>query len=249
MKYILKILRGITNNQYFEEFELTFKKGQNIISALLEIQKNPITKDNKKVSSISFEVNCLEEVCGACAMLINSFPRQACTTLIEDLINDKNKVITLSPLSKFPLIKDLIVDRSKMFEYLKKVKAWIDNDDDNFDKKINKKTRDHLYELSTCMSCANCLEACPQYNKNTKFIGASAISQARLFFDHPNSQNKSSRIKPLMQEGGLQDCGNSQNCKEVCPKNISLTESIAKANRKTTKELIKNFFKKKLKKS
>jgi succinate dehydrogenase / fumarate reductase iron-sulfur subunit len=245
MKYTLKILRGITNHQYIEEFELFFKKGQNIISALLEIQKNPITKDNKKVSSVSFEVNCLEEVCGACSMLINSFPRQACTCLIEDLITDKNKVITIAPLSKFPLIKDLIVDRSKMNEYLKKVKAWIDNDIDNFDKKINKKTRDQLYELSTCMSCGNCLEACPQYNDSTKFIGAAAISQARLFFEHPNSKNKSSRITPLMQEGGLQDCGNSQNCKEVCPKKISLTESIAKANKEATKELIKSFFKKK----
>src|SRR3989304_9322482 len=106
MKYTLKILRGTANNQYFEEFELTFKKGQNIVSALLEIQKNPITKDNKKVSSVSFEVNCLEEVCGACSMLINSFPRQACAALIEDLITDKKRVITISPLSKFPLIKD-----------------------------------------------------------------------------------------------------------------------------------------------
>jgi succinate dehydrogenase / fumarate reductase iron-sulfur subunit len=245
MKYILKILRGTANNQYFEEFELTFKKGQNIVSALLEIQKNPITKDNKKVSSVSFEVNCLEEVCGACSMLIDSFPRQACAALIEDLITDKKRVITISPLSKFPLIKDLIVDRSKMNEYLKKVKAWIDIDDDNFDKKIDKKTRDKLYELSTCMSCGNCLEACPQYNEKTKFIGAAAISQARLFFEHPNNKNKSSRIKPLMQEGGLQGCGNSQNCKQVCPKKISLTESIAKANREATKELIKNFFKKK----
>ncbi|NGX56780.1 MAG: Fumarate reductase iron-sulfur subunit [Candidatus Anoxychlamydiales bacterium] len=248
MKYILKILRGTENNQYFEEFALEFKEGANIVSALLDIQKKPITKDGKKVSSVSFEVGCLEEVCGACSMLINAKPRQACTTLIKDLISKKNNLITIAPLSKFPLIKDLIVDRSKMFKSLKKVNAWIDEEDaDDFGPKIDSKTRDKLYELTTCMTCGCCLEACPQYNKNTKFIGASSISQGRLFSDHPIAKNKSKRINSLMQEGGIQDCGNSQNCKEVCPKEISLTESIAKVGKDTTRQLFKDLFSKKKK--
>ncbi len=124
--YVLKIYRGTPGNQYWEEFELPRGAGENVISALMEIQKNPITREGKKVEPIVWEQGCLEEVCGSCSMLINGFPRQACTALIENYIRDTGKrTITLAPFTKFPLVRDLIVERSQMFENLKQVHAWI----------------------------------------------------------------------------------------------------------------------------
>ena len=58
-----------------------------------------------------------------------------------------------------------------------------------------------------------CLEVCPNVTRNNKFIGAQAISQVRLFDLHPTgSMTKDERLNALMGEGGLQECGNSQNC-------------------------------------
>ncbi len=246
MKYILKILRGIKKRQYFEEFELEYIEGANVISALMQIQKNPINNKGEKVSAVSWDMGCLEEVCGACSMIINGKPRQACTALIKDYINDKNNVITLAPLSKFPVIKDLVTDRKVLFQNLKHVKAWIDADgshDRGFGPKINQSLRDALYILSTCMSCGCCMEACPQYNNKSKFIGPAAISQARLFNSHPiGKMQKAKRLRPLLEEGGIADCGNAQNCIEVCPKEIPLTESIAKIGRDATKQAFRDFF-------
>ncbi len=100
-----------------------------------------------------------------------------------------------------------------------------------------------MYVLSTCMTCACCLEACPQVQLDNKFIGAAAISQARLFNMNPTGKlNAEDRIRGLMAEGGIQDCGKAQNCVEVCPKEIPLTTSIAEMNREVTKQLFKDIF-------
>ncbi|NGX27944.1 MAG: Fumarate reductase iron-sulfur subunit [Candidatus Anoxychlamydiales bacterium] len=250
MKYILKVYRGTSQKQYFEKFELKYIEGSNVISALLEIQKNPVNKMGKKVAPISFEMSCLEEVCGACSMLINGYPRQACTALIKPLI-EKTKTIVLAPLSKFHLIRDLVVNRSKMFEQLKKVKAWIDINDidpESFGVKIDPAKRDALYILSKCMTCGCCLEACPQYNNRSNFIGPQAISQINLFNNHPLGKNiKDERFLNLVKDGGVSDCGNAQNCKEVCPQDIDLVEAIAKASKDTTKHLFKSLFPRKKK--
>jgi succinate dehydrogenase / fumarate reductase iron-sulfur subunit len=174
-------------------------------------------------------------------MLINGKPRQACTALIATLLKDsKDKVITLAPFSKFPLVRDLIVDRSSMFENLKKVHAWIDSDgayDRGPGPKISQEKQKVMYELSTCMTCGCCVEACPQVNSNSKFVGPQIISQVRLFNAHPTGKmQKSLRLRPLMEEGGINDCGNAQNCVRVCPKNIPLTDSIAAIYRDVTLE-------------
>ena len=100
--FILKIYRGDKNKQFFVEFELNRKEGLNVISALMEIQKNPITRSGEKVEPIVWEQACLEEVCGSCSMIINGRPRQACTALIEDILKDaKNNTIILAPFLNF----------------------------------------------------------------------------------------------------------------------------------------------------
>lgn len=244
--FILKVYRGTPGNQYWEEFEVPLTPSLNIISALLYIQKYPITKEQKQVTPVAWEQGCLEEVCGSCSMLINSVPRQACTALIENLLtSSKSNTVTLAPLSKFPLIRDLVTDRSSMFENLKKVKAWIPVDetrDTGPGPKISPELQEALYQLSTCMTCGCCTEACPQVNAKSKFMGPAPISQARLFNAHPVGKlTASERLRPLMEEGGVADCGNAQNCVRVCPKKIPLTESIAIIGREATKQALSDF--------
>ena len=75
------------------------------------------------------------------------------------------------------------------------------------------------------------------------FVGAAAISQVMLFNDHGTGKmNAGERLEALMAPGGIQDCGNAQNCVAVCPKNIPLTRSIARAGRATTIQWIKSWF-------
>src|SRR5437667_7679303 len=105
----------------WEEFELPWHPGMNVISSMMEIARNPVTREGKPTTPITYDSNCLEEVCGSCAMLINGKARMACSALIDKL----EQPIRLEPFSKFPVVRDLAVDRSVLFENLKRLRAWV----------------------------------------------------------------------------------------------------------------------------
>jgi succinate dehydrogenase / fumarate reductase iron-sulfur subunit len=156
------------------------------------------------------------------------------------------RTVTLAPMTKFPLIRDLVVNRKAMFDNLKKVSAWVETDgayERGFGPKVDPKVQEVRYVLSTCMTCGCCSEACPQVNEHSKFMGPAPISQVRLFNADPTGkQQADQRLRVLMQEGGVSDCGNAQNCAKVCPKKIPLTESIAVMGREVTKQALRDLF-------
>lgn len=233
---------GPEGKPYKETFDVDYRPNMNVISALMEIQRNPVNAEGKRVAAVAWEMSCLEEVCGACSMVINGKARQACSTLI-DKIGD---TITLEPMSTFPVIRDLIVNRDHMFNALKRVKAWIPIDgtyDLGPGPRMPEVERQWAYELSKCMTCGVCLEVCPNVNSHSDFIGPQAVNQVRLFNTHPTgAMNKHERLDALMGPGGLEGCGNSQNCVQSCPKGIPLTTSIAFLNKELTKHAFRKWF-------
>jgi len=223
----------------WEEFRIPYKSRMNVISALMEIQRNPTTIEGKQTTPPVWESNCLEEVCGACSMIINGKVRQACSALIDHL----TQPIVLEPMTKFPLVRDLMVDRKRMFDALKRVHAWIPLDGTynlGPGPRVDPDVGAVAYSLSRCMTCGCCLEVCPQISLTSTFIGAAAISQVRLFNMHPTGgMHARERLEALMGEGGLAECGNAQNCVHACPKEIPLTESISAMGRQTARHMLK----------
>jgi len=241
---IIKIKRQASpqSQPYWEEFSLPWKPGMNVISAMMDIAANPVTRDGKPSRPITYDSNCLEEVCGSCAMRINGRARMACSALVDKL----EQPITLEPLSKFPVIRDLSVDRSVLFENLKRVKAWVPLDgtyDLGPGPRQSPKQQEQAYPLSRCISCSCCMEVCPQFNDKTNFVGAATIAQVRLFNTHPTgAELKEDRLHALMGDGGIQECGYAQNCVEVCPKDIPLTDAISEVGGQVMRQAIKDIF-------
>ncbi|MCP4144495.1 MAG: succinate dehydrogenase iron-sulfur subunit, partial [bacterium] len=144
---------------YWDEFELPYRPQHNIVSLLMALRENPVNVKGKTVAPVVYEANCMEEVCGACTMIINGKVMQACSTLVDNL----TQPITLEPMSKFPCVRDLHVDRQRMFDALIKVGAWI-NVDGGFDThvhspRISPKEWEVNYDISKCMTCGCCMEA------------------------------------------------------------------------------------------
>jgi len=239
---IIKIKRQKSPNDkaYWDEFELPWKTGMNVISAMMDIAANPVTRDGKATTPIAYDSNCLEEVCGSCAMLINGRARMACSALVDKL----EQPIRIEPLSKFPVIRDLSVDRSVLFENLKRVKAWVPVDgtyDLGSGPRVFPQQQEAAYPLSRCISCCCCMEVCPQFNDKTNFVGAATIAQVKLFNLHPSGKVfKEDRLHALMGDGGIQECGYAQNCVEACPKDIPLTTAIADVGGQVMKQAIKD---------
>ena len=266
----VRILRqdGPGESSRWEVHSIPYEPNLNVISVLQKIAAQATTADGRKTTPVAWDCNCLEEVCGACTMVVNGHTRQACSTLVDRLLEERPGTIELRPMSKFPVQRDLVVDRSRMFRALERVKAWIPVDDYSnrgAGPRESPDSQQRRYPLSECMTCGCCLEACPQYTKiepirragetdeefstrqtesyDAGFVGAAAISQAMLFNDHPTGHmNAPERLDALMAPGGIQICGNSQNCVTVCPKEIPLTTSIARAGRATTLHLLRKWF-------
>ena len=243
-KVILKIKRQATpkSEPLWEEFAITWRSGLNITSCLMDIAANPTTREGQPTTPVRYDSNCLEEVCGSCAMLINGRARMACSALVDQL----EQPIQLEPFSKFPVVRDLAVDRSVLFENLKKVKAWVPVDgtyDLGSGPRVVPAVQETAYPISRCISCCCCMEACPQFNEETGFVGAATIAQVKLFNSHPTGKAlERDRLTALMGDGGIQECGYAQNCVEVCPKDIPLTQAISEVGRDVMKQAIGDLF-------
>lgn len=253
---------------YWQSFLLKYEPGLNMTGVLQRISARPVTDAGEKVAPVAYESGCLEEVCGSCTMRINGRVRQACSALVDRLLEDAPSGIELRPMSKFPVVRDLCVDRYRMFRALERLECWIPVDgyyDMGGGPKQSVQQQEQNYPLSQCMSCGCCLEACPQYQQvsiqrqddetdkeyeqrrdeelDRHFIGAAPMSQAVLMNSNPTGQAMASqRLESLIAPGGIQNCGKAGNCQAVCPKTIPLMESWGRVNRSATLHVIKKFF-------
>ncbi|PTL38073.1 succinate dehydrogenase iron-sulfur subunit [Alkalicoccus saliphilus] len=242
VRFIIERQDDPDSKPYMQTFEVDYRPSMNVITALMAIRTYPVDAEGNKTTPVAWDMSCLEEVCGACSMMINGTARQSCTALVDKL----DQPIKLEPMRTYPVVRDLVVDRSSMFASLKKLKAWIPIDgihDLGPGPRMSEKKRAWAYELSKCMTCGVCQEACPNVNDRSNFIGPAPATQPRLFNAHPTgAMNKAERLHALMELGGLQGCSNAQNCVRVCPKGIPLTTSIAALNRDMIIQSFRDFF-------
>lgn len=266
----VRILRqdGPRDASYWQTFRLSREDGLNVTGVLQRIAAHPRTGNGESVAPVAYDANCLEEVCGSCTMLVNGRVRQACSALVDRLLEVSPGHIELRPLTRFPVIRDLVVDRRRLFRALEKLESWIPVDgyyDLGPGPRQSQESQQKAYPLSQCMSCGCCLEACPQYAKvevqsyagetsdefharqdrqfDRAFIGAHAMSQTVLVNSNPIGQmTAKEKIEALIAPGGIQNCGKAGNCQAVCPKEIPLMTSWARAGRAATIHALKKLF-------
>lgn len=179
--------------------------------------------DGNPAPRIRWECSCMQAICGACAMIINGVPALACTTFADEV---KGENLTLEPLSKFPVVADLIVDRSIIYENLKKAGAFLDSLTT-----IKKKGQhDQQYAVAKCLKCGLCLEVCPNYSSGKDFYGAILANEGYLTASQ--SQNKSPQLVKEYKKHFSEGCSKALSCQTVCPVGIDTITSIMRMNRR-----------------
>lgn len=207
----------------WDRFRVAAWPGATVIDLLNLIAETPVTCDGVTVAPVAWDCNCLEEVCGACAMRVNGVPMLGCSAFALQLA--KGGELRLEPLAAFPVMRDLMVDRSLMREQMARFG-------------IGERTPlppsdvGGLYPLSRCAACGCCLDACPNVGGRGGFVGAFALGQLRM-----NGVTEAARAA-LRRRGGPANCSGFGLCAARCPKGIDLRTTIAAINRAARKRRI-----------
>ena len=247
MKLTLKIWRqknsqskGSIVNYDIDEIspDMSFLEMLDVLNADL------ISKDEEPVS---FDHDCREGICGSCSLFINGQahgPDRRITTCQLHMRKFKEgDTIYIEPFraKAFPVIKDLVVDRSA-FDRIQQSGGYISvntsgNTQDANSIPINKDDADTAFDAATCIGCGACVATC----KNSSamlFVGAK-VSQYSLL---PQGKTEASRrvmnMVNQMDLEGFGNCSNTGACEVECPKGISL-DNIARMNRELMKASVK----------
>lgn len=224
MRICLEILRRERGGEpYRQTFAYeTENAADTVATALTAInERSPLLDETGQTAEpIRWECSCLQKKCGACAMVVNGRPALACAVRLADC----GDTVRLEPLRKFPVVEDLIVDRSVMHENLKAMKLWFDSGAAAGDK-----AGELAYDASRCLQCGCCLEVCPNFAPGEAFTGmAAAVPMARLLLEMPSEQRQ--EAARLYRRHVFEGCGKSLACRNVCPVGIDIDGLLVNSN-------------------
>ncbi len=237
MKLTIKVWRQKSANDkgHFETYNVVANEHMSFLE-MLDVLNEQIIMDKKE--PVSFEHDCREGICGTCSMVINGQPhgpQKATTTCQLHMRQFKDgDTITVEPFraKAFPVIKDLVVDRSA-FDRIIQAGGYISvNTGQAVDGNaipIEKDLALKAFDAATCIGCGACVAACP--NGSAMLFTSAKVSHLGLLPQgHVESPRRTQKMVAQMDKEGFGMCSNIGACSAECPKEISL-ENIARMNR------------------
>ena len=203
-----------------------------------------ITKGDEPVE---FDHDCREGICGSCSLQINGEPhgpdRLVTTCQLHMRMFNDGDTITIEPFraKAFPVIKDLVVDRTS-FDRIQQAGGYVSvntsgNTQDANAIPIEKQNADDAFYAATCIGCGACVAACKNASAML-FVGAKVNQFSLLPQGDPERSSRVKNMLATMEEEGFGHCTNTGACEAECPKEISV-DNIAKLNREYIRSLIK----------
>ena len=212
---------------YFEQHEIDVDEGTSFLEMLDALNEQLIVTGKE---AIAFDFDCREGVCGSCNLVINGTPHgkhratTTCQQYMRDYADENELWIEPWRATAFPIIKDLIVDRTA-FEKIIQAGGYIDirtgSAPEANTMPIAKQVADEAFDSATCIGCGACVAVCPNASA-TLFVAAKVSHLSSL----PQGQMDDQRAKKMMiaMEGqGFGSCSNYRECERVCPKEISVS--------------------------
>ncbi|MBI5910247.1 MAG: succinate dehydrogenase/fumarate reductase iron-sulfur subunit [Betaproteobacteria bacterium] len=202
---------------HHKEYEVPWKKHLTVLEVINHVYEN--------YDPLAFDYGCRGRYCGRCAVLVNGKPKLACFTPI-----DAPGTITIKPLRRLPVIRDLVVDKSKMNDNILAARPQVQTDTllkTSADiPKMDPEEFLFLEEnLQWCNECLCCNVICPCLNEKegTRFSGPAVWIQIAL--RHLDPKDKMDRVTQAVHEG-LMQCNLCGLCEKFCPQKIKLTDYL-----------------------
>ncbi len=195
---------------------------------------------------IAFEHDCREGICGACSLVINGEahgPQKAVTTCqlyMRQFQDGQTLFIEPFRARSFPIIRDLIVDRSS-FDRIQRVGGYVSVNTGSAPSAnalpISKDKADESFASATCIGCGACVASCKNASASL-FVGARIVQFSKLPQGQIENERRVLNMVAQMDKEGFGACSHTGACFAACPKEISL-ENIAKMNSLWKKSAIK----------
>ena len=213
---------------YFDEYAANDISQHSSFLEMMDIVNGEIEKEGKE--PIAFDHDCREGICGSCAMMINGHAhghKKGTTTCQLHMYNFKDgETITIEPwrAKAFPIIKDLVVDRSSFDRVIQAggfVSVNTGGAPDANALPISKKDADLAMDAASCIGCGACVASCK--NASAMLFVSAKVSQ--LSFLPQGQVERKERVKKMlsaMDGEGFGNCTNQYECEAACPKNISV---------------------------
>ena len=237
MRITLKVWRQVnrTTAGKFETYDVTDVSEDMSFLEMFDVLNERLVREGKE--PVAFDHDCREGICGMCSMYINGRahgPMHATTTCQLHMRKFKDgDTITVEPwrAKAFPVIKDLVVDRSA-FDRIQAAGGYVSvntgNAVDGNDILIPKVVADEAFAAASCIGCGACVAAC----KNSSamlFMSAKVAQLALLPQGHPERSRRVLKMVAQHDAEGFGACTNTNACEAECPKEISV-KNIAKLN-------------------
>lgn len=204
---------------------------------MLDVLNEQIVAEGEE-EPIEFDYDCREGICGSCNLVINGQAHgpkaMTCSCQLHMRNYDDGDTIVVEPFraKAFPVIKDLVVDRSafdRIIEAGGYVSVKTGSAPEANSIPVEKTTADTAFDYATCIGCGACVAACPNSSASL-FTGAKLAHLNRLPQGEPERKERTVAMVEQMEEEGFGDCSNYAECEAVCPKGISIS-AIAEMRR------------------
>ena len=231
---VLKVFRwGPGTHERLQKYSVRARQGMTVLDALVQVQRN-------SDPTLAFRYACRVGMCGSCGMVINGRERWACRTLLSEL---PRGAVTVRPLYNFPLIRDLVVDMTPLKDKMLAVKAVFvpvrrSTEEGSFAQvgsdSRERRTIDRAVE---CIGCGMCVSACTMVGHDARFPGPAALNRVFTLQRDSRDAAHTERGGMLLGEDVLARCHVQGNCTDVCPMEISPTDSILALRRRAVLRL------------
>lgn len=228
MKKTIRILRRKSpgDDPYYEDHVYeTEAENATVATALMHIAGQ---------TDLAWEHSCLQKKCGACAMVIDHRPALACDTPLKSC---KGEIVTVEPLKKFPVIRDLLVDRTVLNDTLREMRIYAEKTtvDHKEAERDTVRREETVYEASRCLQCGLCLEICPNYYPGGVFAGMAAMAPAAGKLAGKGRDELAETYRKRVYEG----CGKSLACRDICPAGLDMDRLLSRSNRAVKRKGVK----------
>jgi succinate dehydrogenase / fumarate reductase iron-sulfur subunit len=233
MKIVLRISRydpQRDDRPRSQDFPVTVEPTDRLLDALMYVKHNVD-------GTLSFRKSCAHGVCGSDGMTVNGVERLACKTLVRDVADAENAVVTLEPLRSLPVQRDLMVDYTRFFEAYRVVQPYLfpAREVEHGEYLQTPADRKKFDDPTKCILCACCHSACPVIAEGKRFLGPAAVVQAARFVFDSRDRGIAARLNVLDAPDGVWPCENHFECTRVCPRGIKVTKAINLTKREITR--------------